>query len=97
MLKTFFIFAFEIIIGSIIVYFSIELFLVYLLLVILVLNNRSRKLRRFYNASTEVKILAIVKKLGITEYELNQTMKDQLNKMTDEQRKSIEEDFKNLK
>jgi len=96
-MKTFFIFSFEIIVGLIIVYYSIELFLVYFLLVLLLSNNESRKLRRFYNVSTEIKILAIAKKLGITEYDLNKTMKDQLSKMTEEQKKSLEDDFKNLK
>lgn len=71
----------EIVIGGIILYFDIKWFLFYAFVVILFYLVRNidhlRKLIRFYNLTTEVKIISIQRKLGITPEEAKKVLEDQ--------------------
>ena len=83
----------EITLGMLFLSYSIEAFLIYLLFVLIFLFERIRKLMRFYNLTTEIKILSLVKKLEVTEEEIKQILGEQLDKLSDKEKKSLEKDL----
>jgi hypothetical protein len=96
MLKTLLIYFGEMLIGILIINYSIKLFLVYLLFILIFRFEAIRKLTRLYNVSTEIKILAIAKKIGMAEKEIEQVADEQFKKLSDKQRRSLERDLKNI-
>jgi hypothetical protein len=71
MLKTFLYLSIEIIVGAVILYFNLKVFLLYLFILCLIsIHYRAEQLRKIVRAfqfANEIKIMAIMKKLNIGE------------------------------
>ncbi len=94
---------FEILAGIFILVFTedIRYFLFYFLIIfLLTLELRVdylRKIIRVFQAANEIKLKGIIKKLNITEGELLKIGDDIENNLTEEEKKSLIEDLKDLK
>ncbi|MBU0661006.1 hypothetical protein KKG22_02380 [Patescibacteria group bacterium] len=76
---------------------SIEWFLLYAFVIYLIQSEKRtdclRKLIRVYQVGNEIKLLAIIKKMNISEEEIDNIFEDNLS---DEQKKDLEKDFDDL-
>jgi hypothetical protein len=88
---------------GIIILFAVEdirWFLFYLLIILLITSERRtdylRKLARAYQVMNEGKLVSIIRKLGITDEELQELGDETENNLTEEQRKSLYQDMSDL-
>lgn len=90
----------ELIIG--IVFYNINqlAFFLYILFWLLIRSDITtdylRKLMRVYQLTNELKLNAIIKKLNITQEEFNKILAEYNSKISLDQKKELEEDFKEL-
>jgi len=75
---------------------AILLLFIYLVLRLTLIYEYLRKLIRVYQFSNEVKIMAIAKKLDISEDEISKLGDKELAKLTVDQKNSLERDFKDI-
>lgn len=92
----------EILVGSIILFAvnDTRWFLLYFLIIFLISSELRtdyiRKLVRVYQVFNEGKFIGIIRKLGITDEELQELGDEIENNLTDEQRKSLYKDMDDL-
>ena len=90
----------ELIIAIVLYNFSLKAFLIYaffwIIIKIDITTDYLRKVIRTFQVMNELKLLAIVKKLDIKEEELDKLVEEMNSKLTDEQRKDLDEDFAEL-
>lgn len=93
----------EILIGALILFNSdtIKPFLLYFFVVFLLTTFRymdyQRKIIRFYQISNEIKIMAIIRKLKITDDEISIVQEDEKIRIGKEKWAEIEKEFEELK
>jgi hypothetical protein len=89
-----------IILGVVFYSFSLEAFLIYALVVILiridVSTNYLRKMIRVFNVTTESKILAIAHKFKIGDEEIIKVLDDIESRQTKEQKESLVKDSQDI-
>ena len=94
MIKTLKAFAGDIIIGAVILYFfNIKLFLLFLFIEVIILLENIRRLVRVFQFCNEIKILAVIRKLKITEDEISIVMEGEKRNMGDAKWKDLEGEF----
>ncbi|HUD04646.1 MAG TPA: hypothetical protein VMR59_01510 [Patescibacteria group bacterium] len=89
-----------IVLGVVFYSFSLEAFLIYALIVILMridgATNYLRKMIRVFNITTEGKIMAIVHKLKIGDEEIDKVLEDMESYQTKEQKESLAKDVQDI-
>lgn len=101
-LKTLLGYWFEILAGGAILLFvqDIKWFLFYLLIILLVTSEARtdylRKLIRVFQVTNEGKLMSIIKKLDITQEELQELGNEFENNLTEQQRESLYKDMEDL-
>lgn len=76
--------------------YAIFLLFIYIVIRLTVIYEALRKLIRVYQVSNEVKLLAIMNKLKITEEEIQKEMNKNLDKLTPKQKEMLEKDFQSM-
>lgn len=96
MFRTILIFIGEIIIGVILVNYSLKAFLIFLLIIIFIRFEYLRKMIRVFNVSTESKIMAIARKVNVKEEEINAILEETKESVGYKEWKSLEKDYKDI-
>lgn len=89
----------EVLFGLAILFFqqyAIFLVFIYIVIRLTVIYEALRKLIRVYQVGNEVKLLTIMKKLKITDEEIQEEAKINLDKLTPKQRETLEKDFQSI-
>lgn len=101
-LKLLFSYWFEILAGGAILIFTedIRWYLFYLLIILLLISeihtDYLRKLIKVFQVTNEGKLMGIIKKLNVTEEELQKIGDEMENNLTEKQRKSLYQDMDDL-
>ena len=76
--------------------YAIFLLFIYIVIRLTIIYEAFRKLIRVYQVANDVKLLAIMKKLKITEEEIQKETNENLEKLTPKQREMLEKDFQSI-
>ena len=99
-MKKIIIYTIEILIAAAIIWYDQRLFLLYFFIIVLWKIDSKieflRKLIRVFGVIDEARLLAIARHLNVTEAQMNKVLKEALDKLSEEQRKLLEKDFKDI-
>lgn len=76
--------------------FAILILYLYLVVRLTLIYEFLRKLIRTYQVANETKILAIIKKLNISNHEISEVMEKELSKLTPQQKAQLEKDVADI-
>lgn len=76
--------------------YAILLLFIYIVIRLTVIYEALRKLIRVYQVGNEVKLLSIIKKLKISDEEIQEEIDRNFDKLTPKQREMLEKDFQSI-
>lgn len=89
----------EVVFGLLILFFAeyaLFLLFIYIVIRLTLIYEALRKLIRTYQVANEIKLMAIMKKLKVSDEEVEKITKDMLENLTPKQRELLENDVESL-